>query len=274
MNSKIEELKQLRDNINLVIKGDPQILAEAPTIIITNHNCLKDIFYLPMGLITEDKIISLISSRLIYKKDIERQKIVDKYLYSMPIEAHGGNIYARLCLDTATDLLVDGNHLNIFPEGAYINDKNNVYKGRTGAVRILFSAKEKGSQPNILPVAIEINSSDNNLDNYNFHQSDQVTITILNPIDYKDTYYNYQNSSTFEEKNTQLHKIMETGMQSIANSLNRKYIDSYIELFPKGNVMFANGEKIATSLASNNLYLSRYKNEIETRSKSLRKILK
>ena len=274
MSSKIEALKKLRDNINLSINGDPQVLTEAPTIIITNHNCLKDIFYLPMGLTNEDKIISLISSRLIYKKDVERQKIVDKFLYSMPIEAHGGTIYAKLCLDSATELLVAGNHLNIFPEGAYINDSNHVYKGRTGAVRILFSAKAKGIHPNFLPIAIEIHSPDNNLDSYNLHPNDKVTINILNPINYHDIYYNYQNSSTFEEKNTQLHKITEIGMQSIANSLNREYIDSYIELSPKGNVMFANGEKIATNLAKTNSYILRYKSEIETRSKSLKRTLK
>lgn len=87
---KIEELKKLRNSINLEVNGNPEIIKESPTIVITNHNCLKDIFYLPISLSEEDKIISLISSRLIYKRDIKRQEVVNKYLYSMPIEAHGG----------------------------------------------------------------------------------------------------------------------------------------------------------------------------------------
>ena len=45
MSSKIEELKELRDKINLSVNGNFEILNSAPTIVITNHNCLKDIFY-------------------------------------------------------------------------------------------------------------------------------------------------------------------------------------------------------------------------------------
>lgn len=92
-----------------------------------------------MSLSEKDKIISLISSRLIYKRDIKRQEVVNKYLYSMPIEAHGGKEYANL--ESAASLLSNGYNLNIFPEGAYIDDKEHVYKGRTGASRILFRAK-------------------------------------------------------------------------------------------------------------------------------------
>ena len=52
--SKIEELKKLRNSIDLVVNGKPEIIKESPTIVITNHNCLKDIFYLPMSLSEED----------------------------------------------------------------------------------------------------------------------------------------------------------------------------------------------------------------------------
>lgn len=273
MSNKIEELRKLRDNIELVVKGDPKVLHEAPTIVITNHNCLKDIFYLPMSLLNETQIISLISSRLIYKKDKERQNTVNRYLHSMPIEAHGGKSYVDLCLNSATNLLHEGHNLNIFPEGAYIDDKEHVYKGRTGASRILFSAKEKGNHPNIVPIGIDIESHDNNLDSYDLSSHDKVTVNILEPINYDDAYYNYENSDNLEDKNKNLHKVIDTGMKSIAQSLNREYIDSYIELYPKGNVIFESGQKIDTDIAQDESYISQYKTDIERRAKSLIKIL-
>lgn len=272
--SKIEELKKLRENVNLVVNGDSQIIKEAPTIVITNHNCLKDIFYLPMSLSLEDKIISLISSRLIYKKDIKRQEVVNKYLYSMPIEAHGGKSYANLCLDSAANLLAEGYNLNIFPEGAYINDKEHVYKGRTGAARILFSAKEKGINPNIVPISINVSQIDVDLDSYNLNEDDRVIVNILNPIDYNDIYYDYKNSSSFVERNANLHKIIDNGMKAIAKSLNREYVDSYIELYPKKNVIFEDGEKIDTDIAKKKQYYLVYKKSLENRCKSLKKVLK
>ena len=42
--SKIEELKKLRNSIDLVVNGKPEIIKESPTIVICNNNCLKDIF--------------------------------------------------------------------------------------------------------------------------------------------------------------------------------------------------------------------------------------
>ena len=258
--SKIEELKKLRNSIDLVVNGKPEIIKESPTIVITNHNCLKDIFYLPMSLSEEDKIISLISSRLIYKRDIKRQEVVNRYLYSMPIEAHGGKEYANLCLDSAANLLSNGYNLNIFPEGAYIDDKEHVYKGRTGAARILFRAKENGVNPNIIPISI--------------NENDKVVVNVLDPIDYTDTYYDYKNSSSFEEKNANLHKIIDIGMRSIAESLNREYVDSYIELCPKKNVIFETGEKVDTDIARKKQYYIVYKRGLENRCKSLKKVLK
>ena len=267
--SKIEELKKLRNSINLEVNGNPEIIKESPTIVITNHNCLKDIFYLPMSLSEEDKIISLISSRLIYKIDIKRQEIVNRYLYSMPIEAHGGKEYANLCLESAASLLSNGYNLNIFPEGAYIDDKEHVYKGRTGASRILFRAKENGINPNIIPISIDVSQTEADLDSYNLNENDKVVVNVLDPIDYTDTYYDYKNSSSFEEKNANLHKIIDIGMRSIAESLNREYVDSYIELYPKGNVIFENGEKIDTTTANQDIYVSSYKQSIEERIKLL-----
>lgn len=187
----------------------------------------------------------------------------------MPIEAHGGSVYANLCLESAARLLSDGYNLNIFPEGAYIDDKEHVYKGRTGAARILFLSREKGIKANIVPVSIDISSTDMDLDSYDLNRDDIVNVNILEPLDYEEAYYNYENSSNFEEKNNSLHMIIDDGMRSIAKSLNREYIDSYIELYPKGNVIFKNGEKIDTTTANQDTYVSSYKQSIEERAKLL-----
>lgn len=88
---------------------------------------------------------------------------------------------------------------------------------------------------------------------------------MLDPIDYTDTYYDYKNSSSFEEKNANLHKIIDIGIES----LNREYVDPYIELYPKGNVIFENGEKIDTTTANQDIYVSSYKQSIEERIKLL-----
>ncbi len=272
MNSKLEILKQLKNEIQIKIEGETNFPTDNPTIVIANHNCLKDIFYLPTAIPTE--IVSLISSRLIYKQDLQRQKIVNKYLYSMPIEAHGGKIYSDLCLEFATKLLNNGINLNIFPEGAYINDTVNVYKGRTGAARILYTAKDNGIQAYIVPIAIEVKQQDSDLDNYNLLKSDQVNIKILKPINYDEYYYIYKNCDDRTTKNDTFHIVIDKGMQSIASALNRNYVDSYIELFNKGNVIFANGEQLDVSSATKSQHVNRYSTELNNRILSLKKQLK
>ena len=61
-----------------------------------------------------------------------------------------------MCLEYSAKLLKDGHILSIFPEGAYIEDDGNIYKGRTGAARILFSSIGDEFKPSIIPVAIKI----------------------------------------------------------------------------------------------------------------------
>lgn len=259
--NKLERLEELKGRLNLIVEGRENYPKDYSSIIIANHNCLKDIFYLPLAF--DDEIVSLISSRLIYKKDKERQEIVEKYLNSFPIEAHGGSKYSSMCLEKASDIVRHGISVNIFPEGAYIDDKDNVYKGRTGAARILFDSYEKGNSPFFLPVSINIKSSSEDLDDYNL-MNDEVRIKILKPIDYSDDFYDYKHANE-EEKNKILHRLMKKGMLDISDSLGRNYIDEYIELFKKGNVIFENGEVIDTKLAQNEEYLDRYNNELKKR---------
>ena len=191
----------------------------------------------------------------------------------MPVEAHGGSIYSSLCLNMAANLLCDGLDLNIFPEGAYIDNKNIVNRGRTGAARISYEARQKNVNVDIIPIAININQKNSDLDNFEFSSDDEVYLKILNPIDYNEYYYGYVNSSNIEEKNENLHKVIDEGMIKIAAALGRKYTNQYIELFPKGNVMFANGEKINIDDSRKMAYINRYEKELETRANKIKKIL-
>lgn len=270
MSSKLEKLKELRELVNLEVRGLENYPIGEPNILIANHNCLMDIFYLPMSL--EENIVSLISSRLIYKNEIERKQMVEKYLYSMPIEAHGGSIYSEMCLKYATELVCNGISVSIFPEGAYLSE-NIIHRGRTGASRILYSARERGIRPNLIPVSIDIKSDNLDLDSYH-PLDDNVIVTITEPINYENDYYNYLNANTTEEKNVCLHKPIDEGMINISKSLNIQYSDDYIELWPKNNVIFENGITVPTSDAQSENYIFLYEKELAKRTRQLINIRK
>lgn len=269
MTNKLEKLKKLKSNL-IKIKGLENINTKNPSIIISNHNCLMDIFYLPM--ILNNEIVSLISSRLIYKKVEKRQKLIDKYLYAMPIEAHGGKIYSDICINNATDLLNQNISLNIFPEGAYINDQTVVHRGRTGAARILFDAYTNNIKVNLIPAAINIKNI-KDLDSYEF-KNKEVEITLLSPINYENAYDKFVNSNNMNIKNEALHQVTDEGMKSIAETLNRRYKNEYIELYKKGNVIFEDGNTIETEQAQNEIYINKYKKELLDRQKNIIKQLK
>lgn len=259
--SKLEELKELRKNFDIQINGIENISQDNPNLFISNHNCLMDIFFLPMSL--PSNIVSLISSRLIYKKEIERQRMVEKYLYAMPIEAHGGNKYSDMCINSASTLLSSNIDIGIFPEGAYVNE-NVVYRGRTGAARILYNSRKMGTVANFVPVAIDINKDNLELDSYNL-EGTKVTISILNPIDYNEYYESYMSTSSKDEKNYMLHKPIDQGLEAIAKELNRKYVNEYIELYPKNNIILENGDVVPTLLAQSEYYTSLYASQLEER---------
>ncbi len=265
-NHSVEELKKLRESLKLHVEGEDLLKKTSKKIImISNHNCLKDIFYLPLAF--QRDCISLISSRLIYNPIPERQDAVQRYLLSMPIEAHGGSRYASMCLEVATSLLCAGYDLNIFPEGAYLEDSSVVHRGRTGASRILFSAKERGEDVLFLPVAIDVKQKSQDLDNFDFSLDDEVSIYVLDPISYEEQYQQYQNSNSREDKNHALHEVVDVGMEKIAKALNRKYDPEYIPLYPKGNVMFANGDKVMTEECQSPEFMQLYQEELQQRAK-------
>ena len=268
--SKLDELKELREKLNITVTGEENYPYGEPCLIVSNHNCLMDIFYIPT-VINED-LVSMVSARLAYKKG-ERLEVVDKYLNTFPCEAHGGRIYAKLGIDYASDILYKGQSISIFPEGAYIPDNTVVHRGRTGAARILFNARDKGVKPYIVPVSINIKDKIEELDNYN-PTDNEVEIKILEPLDYEKEYELYKIVNSLKYKNSLYHSIIDEAMIEISLSMSKTYIHEYIKLFPKGNVMFANGETVDKDEAQNNEYVERYISELKEKENKLIKTLK
>ena len=264
--SNLDELKKLRDKLDIEIKGQDNYPKDCPSVIISNHNRLMDIFYLPLAF--DEEIISLVSARLVYKKDQDRLEQVNKYLNAFPIEAHGGQVYSDMCLRNASYFLNNNLSLSIWPEGAYIDDTEHVYKGRTGGARILFNALNNYCYAYFLPVSIDI-KTDDDLDNYNPNTNDIVNITINEPILPDEYFYKFKNSCSKEERNNVLHDITIDGMKTIAKSLNREYVDEYIDLYPKGNVIFSDGTTIKTEPAQSKEYVEKYDTDLKSLSKKL-----
>lgn len=268
MNKK-EELQKLRSQVNLIIHQKENYPKGEVNVLVSNHNCLMDIFYLPASI--PEEVISLISARLIYKNEVERKETIERYLYAMPIEAHGGSAYTKICLDYATKFLIMGKSISIFPEGAYVYDQN-IFKGHTGASRIIFNAREKGQPVNLVPVSI-LAPKTGDLDDYN-RRGETIEVSILPPINYEEAYYNYCHSNNETEKNLFLHEPVDTAMKTIAANLNLPYLDEYIALRPKGNVIYADGTTIETSEAQREEYQNRYNEELKDRTLKLCRILK
>lgn len=260
--SKKDALSEFSKRINLNVFGIENYNENVPTIFIANHNCLMDIFYLPAAI--PNGCVSLISPRIIYKKNLERQSMTEKLLYSMPIEAHGGRKYSEICLKYAKKLLYNNIDLTIFPEGAYIEPNPYVYKGHTGASRILFDVRQSGIFVNIIPIAIEIISDNLNLDGFNIN-NDIINIHVLSPINYDMYYKEYMITKDINLKNTFLHLVIDDGMQKIANALDKSFCNKYIELYPKNNVIFENGNTVDKKVAQDEYYINLYENQIKKR---------
>ena len=58
-------------------------------------------------------------------------------------------------------------------------------------------------------------------------------------------------------------------MKTIAKSLNREYVDEYIDLYPKGNVIFSDGTTIKTEPAQSKEYVEKYDTDLKSLSKKL-----
>lgn len=263
--SKLDELKKLREKINVSINGKENYPCDAPCVIITNHNRLKDIFYLPTSI--DEDIVSLISARLVYKQNEERLNVINKYLNAFPVEAHGGKVYSDICLKYASKILQSGISLSIFPEGAYLDEKDVVYRGRTGAARILFDSLDNSYFSYLLPISIDIDC-DEDLDSYKLTEKDKVKINILEPIDPRE-YYKRYNEAYENDRNLALHDLIDDGMKDIAKSLDRKFLKEYIELYPKGNVIFDGGITVINEISKEEKYVDLYENNLKKLSLKL-----
>ena len=266
---KLERLKMLRDSANIKIHGMENYPTNSTNLIITNHTCLMDIFYIPM--ILDCEIVSAISARVMFKNDTNRKITINSLLNPIPIEAHGDTFYRELCVDNAANVLSNGISVNIFPEGVYITDKNKVYRGRTGGVRMLFNALKNNPNINLVPISIRYNNKINDIDSYNFDFND-VDIYILKPIDYYKFYEIYMNTEDYNIRNFCLHCVTDCAMLSIAQSLNQEYSSSYFEL-DKKNMILPNGNTISDSECTNPYIQNLYKDIIESNSKILCKRL-
>lgn len=252
---------------DIKINGKEKYSLQRPSVIVSNHNCLLDIFCVPYAL---ENIVSLISARLVYKNG-DRKQLIEQYLNAMPIEAHGGKIYSDMCLQEAVNIVDSGFSVNIFPEGAYV-DGTVVHRGRTGAARILFESMKHGHQVDFIPVSIDIKGLDSNLDTLDM-TGKEVTVNFLDKIDVLSEFdkYMYGNDKI---RNDALHSIIDQAMRDIADSLGRQYLNEYIELTPKGNVIFSSADVIDTALAQSDKYIDMYHKELNERTKTIIKRLK
>lgn len=265
-----QRLLELKAKLNMKVEGLENYPKDNASLIVANHNCLMDIFYLPAAL--ETPTISLISARLIYKNEPKRKKTVNELIYPLPIEAHGGGIYTNLCLNAAYQMIAQGYSVSIFLEGAYLSPSNFIYRGRTGMTRILFNSRDMGINLNLVPIAIKIDSENLILDNF-IPTKDKITIKILEPISYDTEYQNYKNSQDFIERNNYLHQVANKSMLAIANALEKNFNPNYIQLNPKRNVIFQNGEIVDTMTAQKNVYVTKYQQELKEQIKSLKRNL-
>jgi len=269
MSSKLEKLRKIREEINIEVNGLEHCDNKGVNIYISNHNCLKDIFYVPMAL--DKDIVSLISSRLIYKNVEERKRLVHSCLHTLPIEAHGGKIYSDMCLDYATRIVQSGIDINIFPEGAYI-EEDIIHRGRTGAARILFNAVAAKADVNLIPVAIAVDKTSMDLDSYIFGE-DNVSVSFLPPIEYMDDFENYMTYESQEKKKESLHNVIDTSFRNIAQVLGKPYDNSYIELFQKKNVIYSSGIVLSTEEAQQACNIALYKDSLQKESTEIIKQL-
>ncbi len=267
--NKLDKLKALSRSANIKVHGIKNYPSNSTNLIISNHTCLMDIFYIPM--ILDSEIVSAISARVMYKNDTSRQEVINELLNPIPIEAHGIRFYKELCVLNASNILSNGISINIFPEGVYIADKDKIYRGRTGAVRMLFNAFKYNSNINLVPISIKYNNKIENIDSYHFDYND-IDINILEPVNFYKFYEMYMNTENYDIKNFCLHSVTDCAMLSIAESLNQEYDNSYFEL-DKKNMILPSGHTISDSECANPYIQNLYKNIIDNNSRVLCKRL-
>lgn len=266
--SKFSNLQDLKKLMNIKVNGLENFPLNSNSLIVSNHVCFMDIFYVPSALPVE--VVEILSSRVVFKPVIERKDTIRKFLNVIPLEMQGGSNYSDVGLKYATELLSGGLNLSIFPEGVYDPDKDKVYRGRTGAARILLSAREQTNRKiNLVPVSIDINNKISDVNSYK-SLDNNVTVNILQPIDYENEFNEYVSGKcSREDVNNILHRITDKAMSSIAMDLGQEYTNEYRNLEPKNAVVFDDGTSINKEEANDSLYLKLYDDMIDKYTKGM-----
>lgn len=268
---KYQRLQELREKLNFIVEGlENYPRDDRPIYFIANHSCLMDIFYLSMAV--PNNQVMVVSNRIVYKPIKEKQEIVNKYLYTLPLEPTGKK-YANITIEAASKILVSGVDLSIFPEGVY-NDRTAITRGRTGMARILFESCRKGVMPYLIPIAIDVDTKDSTLDRYKVCEEDNVEVKILEPIDYEYLINDYLRSDNIKERNAILHEVTDDCMKSIADALNIPFTKEYKPAIPKDNIMFQDGTTIPLDKADLEENINRFAEEINNRTQKLIRVLR
>ena len=107
-------------------------------------------------------------------------------------------------------------------------------------------------------------------DSYAFDDR-MVNVSILPSIDCSNWYDMFKNGNSFSERNDALHGPIDICMKNIADAMDRPYVNEYIELNPKGNVIFSDGNTVLTWLAKFPEFINRYEYELSERTKVMKK---
>jgi len=268
---KYKRLQELKEQLNFIVEGlENYPEGNRPIFFIANHSSLMDIFYLSAAVPTNQ--VMIVSSRIVYKPIINKQQTVNKYLYTLPLEL-ASREYANITIEAASKILANGINMSIFPEGVY-NDRKAITRGRTGMARILFETCRKGVIPYLVPVAIDVETTDPSLDRYIVNSNDFVEAKILEPINYEYLIQDYLKCDNFQEKNAMLHEVTDIGMQNIADALGVPFICKYKVAIPKTNIMYQDGRTISLEEADASENIKRFQDEIENRTENLIRVLK
>lgn len=247
------------------VNGLENIDTSCSSVFISNHTYLMDIFFINQ--ILEKEIATAISSRLLFKDEPERKKLINKFINPVPIEVHAGRNYINMCLNSLSNLLLNNISFNIFPEGAYLEQSNNIYKAHTGCIRALYEAS-KEVKVNLIPIAIDVQSKINNLNSYNISPS-KVNISILKPIEYHEYFNLFLNT----HDNKFLHLPLDQAMKNIAEEINKNYILHYIELRTRDDIIWPTGERYNIESVLTNNYVEEYQqNLIKIENNLVRKL--
>lgn len=237
-------LETIGREMDISVSGVENYDPDTPTLLVANHACLRDVFAIPAALPEACKVV--LSARLAYKNSTpetaKRRTMIEDALSAIPLEVHGGKERLQIGLEMAKQALNDGWSTLIFPEGAYTGEAQ-VTKGRTGASRILFSAREAG-KIRLLPVGITYDPWPTDLDAY-LPQPEEISVVIGEPIDYEAALADYRNASDREAARRALRAPIDMAMRAIADSTGLPYINEAIKLRPRTTIILESGEEVA-----------------------------